>query len=248
MGRRTLASRLRRRSVRIDLPAPVISFSFDDAPRTAFETGGEVLSKHGARATYFVSIGLLGQQTELGQIGGRFNLERAVESGHELGCHTFDHLDAWHCSRRRFIASVDANQRALDQILSGRSFRTFAYPKSGARLGVKADLEKRFTCCRGGGQTLNAGIADLNLLAACFLDRYAKIDMGYVRDLIDKNTQCRGWLIFVAHDISLEASPFGCSTRFFADVVRYAAESARLIPVGQACDLLAQPVIGPRQI
>jgi hypothetical protein len=241
-GRRTLAARFGRRALRLASPFPIVSFTFDDAPRTAFTAGSAILRDHGARATYFVSLGLLDRHTELGLIGGRADLERAVESGHELGCHTFDHLDAWHTSSSRFIASVDANQEALGRCLPGQAFRTFAYPKSGARLGVKGQLERRFDCCRGGGQTFNAGVADLNQLSACFLDRYARVDMGFISELVERNARSRGWLIFAAHDISDGESPFGCSPGFFADVVRCAAESgARLIPVAEACDALHQP-------
>jgi hypothetical protein len=240
-GRRMLATRFRRRELRIDTPVPVISFSFDDAPRSAFVLGGDILSAHGGRATYFISIGLLDSDTEVGLIAGVDHLKKAVEAGHELGCHTFGHLDAWHTARSTFIASVDANQRSLNDILPGYSFRTFAYPKSGARLSIKADLERRFSCCRGGGQSINTGIVDLNLLNACFLDRRAKVDMQFIRDLIDRNARSRGWLIFAAHDISESDLLFGCSTAFFTDVVKCAAESgADLIPVWEACSRLQQ--------
>jgi len=238
-GRRALAARFGKRELRIQTPVPLVSFSFDDAPRSAFDVGGEILGAHGARATYFVCMGLLDSQTEAGLIAARHHLEKAIQSNHELGCHTFDHLDAWHTTRATFIASVDANQRALDKCLPGYRFRSFAYPKSGARLGVKADLERRFACCRGGGQSFNAGVVDLNLLKACFLDRHARVDIRFVRELLGRNAQARGWLIFAAHDISDRETPFGCSRAFFTDVVRCASESgAVLVPVGEACEAL----------
>ena len=143
-GRRQLAARFRRRTLCVQTPVPLVSFSFDDAPQSAFDAAGDILDAYGARGTYFVCMGLLGRQTEVGRIATSDHLERAVRSGHELGCHTFDHLDAWHTRRRAFIASVDANRRALEGCLPGYSFKTFAYPKSGARLGVKAELEERF--------------------------------------------------------------------------------------------------------
>lgn len=240
-ARRTLAASFRRRELRIQSPVPLISFSFDDAPRTAFDVGGSILQANNARATYFMSLGLLDTQTDAGLIAGCDRLERAVQSGHELGCHTFDHLDAWHTSTGSFIASVDANRKALKAFLPGISFPAFAYPKSGAKLGVKAELERRFVCCRAGGQSNNTGVVDLNLLNACFLDRRAQVDIQFIRALIERNAQSCGWLIFAAHDISESGSRFACSTAFFREVVRYAAESgADLIPVGEACVRLQQ--------
>lgn len=238
-GRRTLASNFRRRDLTIDTPVPLISFSFDDAPATAFDEGARILEARDARATYYMSLGLLGRDTEVGTIVDSSALQRAVQAGHELGCHTFDHLDAWHTDTRTYVASVDANQRALVHCVPGYSFRTFAYPKSGATLSVKQALETRFMCCRGGGQTFNIGTVDLNLLSACFLDRRTHVDLGFVRDLIARNARCRGWLIFVTHDVCDQPSPYGCSSVFFGEVVRCAAESgAAMVPVGDACNRL----------
>src|SRR3954463_8778250 len=91
--RRTMASHFCRRMMPIKTPVPVISFTFDDAPRTAFTTGGNILGNHGIKATFFVSLGLLGSETEIGPIASADDLRRSVDDGHELGCHTFDHFD-----------------------------------------------------------------------------------------------------------------------------------------------------------
>jgi peptidoglycan/xylan/chitin deacetylase (PgdA/CDA1 family) len=238
-GRRTLASRFRRRELVIDTPIPLISFSFDDAPRSAFDVGGRILRENGACATYYMSLGLLASHTEIGPIAGPEQLVRAVDVGHELGCHTFHHHDAWLTPRSAYVASIDENQRSLSELLPGYTFRTFAYPKSGAKLSVKASLEDRFECCRGGGQSINVGKVDRNLLSACFLDRHARVDLGFVRALIDRNAESRGWLIFAAHDISEESFAFSCSTRFFETVVRHARGSgAEILPVAAACSRL----------
>jgi peptidoglycan/xylan/chitin deacetylase (PgdA/CDA1 family) len=237
--RRTLAERFCRRMLAIETSVPIISFTFDDAPRTAFTTGGDILRSHGARATFFVSLGLLGSQTEVGTIGSPDDLLRAVKEGNELGCHTFDHLNTWQTTTDEFIESVKKNKQALDRIIPGKSFRTFAYPISEPKPAVKSRLRRYFICCRGGGQTLNAGMADLNLLKAHFLDRRNKIDINAVRKVIDYNTSCRGWLIFATHDVTDNPSPYGCTPKFFREVVDYAARSgALLLPVGDACEKL----------
>jgi len=244
-SRRTLAKYLYRRKLLIDSNVPLISFTFDDAPISAFEKGREILEQSGARATYYVSFGMLGCRTEIGRIGGLDDVRVAEKAGHEIGCHTFDHVDAWEVSSEEYLDSVDANQSALATRIPGARFRTFAYPKNGAIWVVKKPLAERFDCCRGGGQTLNAGIVDRNLLSACFLDERARVDLDLVRNLIDENARVRGWLIFVAHDIrDGSPAPFSCGTQFFSDVVRAAADSgAALIPVGEALDrLMHRPV------
>src|SRR5262249_19722226 len=95
-----------------------------------------------------------------------------VDEGSELGCHTFDHLEAWHTSSTAFMTSVVRNDEALHRILPGARFTTFAYPKSGAKLSLKSTLGNSFMCCRGGGQATNEDSADLNLLKhalTCFV-------------------------------------------------------------------------------
>jgi peptidoglycan/xylan/chitin deacetylase (PgdA/CDA1 family) len=237
--RRTLANRFGRRMAAVRTSVPMISFTFDDAPRTAFIAGQDILKAHDTRATFFVSLGLLGHRTEVGTIVSQDDLLRVVEAGNELGCHTFDHLDSWQTTTEKFVESVERNKKALHGILPGSKFRTFAYPISEPKPGVKSRLGKYFMCCRGGGQTSNVGMADLNLLKACFLDRRTGVDKHFIKRLIDYNTSYRGWLIFVTHDVTDDPSPYGCTPKFFGEVVECAARSgALLLPVERACENL----------
>jgi peptidoglycan/xylan/chitin deacetylase (PgdA/CDA1 family) len=234
--RRLLADHFGRRTLSIKTPVPIVSFTFDDAPVTAFREGRGILKQFGARATYYVSLRLLNAETEVGKIASVGDLARAVDDGGELGCHTFDHLDAWHTSSAAFMASVARNGEALHRILPGARFTTFAYPKSGAKLSLKLALGKSFMCCRGGGQTTNADSADLNLLKACFLDRRTGIDTEFIRTLVDYNAARRGWLILATHDVTADPSPYGCTPEFLEAIVQYASRSgALLLPVGEAC-------------
>ncbi len=234
--RRILADQFERRSVRLGTQYPIISFTFDDAPKTAFDTGRRILEQYGARATYFVSLGILDTDTQSGRIGSLSDLMTAVSEGHELGCHTYHHLDGWETSTPAFMASVARNTEALEQILPEAKFSAFAYPKSGANLSLKRALSSRFPCLRGGGQATNEEIIDLNLLKAVFIDRWTGVDLEFIKEIVDYNAARRGWLIFVAHDVADHPSPYGCSPRFLEMVVQYAARSgAKLLPVGEAC-------------
>ena len=233
----------------IETIAPIISFTFDDAPKTSLVTGGKILGAYGRRATFFVSLGLLDRQSPSGIIASRQDLARAVADGHELGCHTFDHLDPWKTAPGRFIESVEKNSRALTTVIPGAAFTTFAYPISEPAFRVKRRLEKYFRCCRGGGQTYNAGTTDLNLLKAFFLDRRNKVDMNSVKQLIDDNNANLGWLIFATHDITEQSSPYGCRPEFLDKVVDYAANSGALIlPVAEAFDRLWPDKAAPQKV
>lgn len=234
-----MADRFDRWTIPIKTSVPIVSFTFDDAPETAFREGGRILRWYGTSGTYFLSLGLLGTETEVGGIASLRDLEQALNDGHELGCHTFDHLDAWHTTSAEFMASIDRNRRALDELLPGTEFRTFAYPKSGPMLAVKGAIGEKFIGCRGGGQVANVGTADLNLLKACFLDVRTGINMDSVGRLIDSNAESRGWLIFATHDLREDHSVYGCTPAFFHATVDLAARSgALLLPLGKACQYL----------
>lgn len=238
-ARRLLAKNFSRRDAEISLAAPIVSFTFDDAPRSAFRTGGDILKEFGARATYFVSLGLLDSETDVGKIASADDLACALEAGDELGCHTYDHCDAWFTSPAAYLASVAKNRNALEGLFPGARFRSFAYPKSGATLSVKPALSRQFRCCRGGGQTFNAGRADMNLLSACFIDRWMNVDIDHVKSLIDANAAQKGWLILATHDIAREPTRYGCTPDFLRAVASHAKRSgAALLSVAQACDAL----------
>ena len=127
------------------------------------------------------------------------------------------------------------NKRALSRLFPGLEFKTFAFPISEPRPTTKYHLGKRFCCCRGGGQALNAGMADLNLLKAYFLDKRKTTDINSVKRVIDGNCSRRGWLIFATHDVDDNPTRYGCSRELFEEVVAYAAASgAVILPVAQA--------------
>lgn len=240
--RRTVSDFFYRRMAAVKLTTPIISFSFDDAPQTAFNYGGDILKAHGARGTYFVSLGMLESTSPSGTIASQDDLRRAVEEGHELGCHTFDHKDPWKTKTEVFEQSVLKNRQALARILPNTVFSTFAYPLCGPNPATKSKIGKLFNCCRGGGQTFNVGMADFNLLKAFFLDIRNGDTIDTVRRLIDQNSESRGWLIFATHDVDDNPSLYGCTKEFFEEVVAYAATSgARLLPVGKACQEIQSP-------
>src|SRR3954447_8997056 len=67
---------------------PLISFSFDDFPKSALRTGGSILRHFGLSGTYYASLGLIGKDSESGPIFDQTDLKLLHEQDHELGCHT----------------------------------------------------------------------------------------------------------------------------------------------------------------
>jgi peptidoglycan/xylan/chitin deacetylase (PgdA/CDA1 family) len=216
----------------------LVSFTFDDFPRTALLTGGAILERFHLSGTYYTALGLAGQTTSSGPMFDLDDLPRLLRLGHELGCHTFAHRPAWTTAPAAFEDSVRRNSAVLQQYLPGAQFRTHSYPISHPRPATKQRVGRRFCCCRGGGQTFNRGTIDLNYVAAFFLEQ-SRDDFSAVQDMITANQAAGGWLIFATHDVAERPTRFGCTPAFFEQVVRSAVYSgAEILSVGRAWDAL----------
>ena len=235
---RRAARVLARRNFAINARTPFISFTFDDFPRSALQVGGAILKAHELRATYYASLGLMGTQAPTGTMFLRDDLESLLGQGHELGCHTFGHLHAGVTATSLFEESILRNRAELANLSRNVRFRTFSYPIGEPRVRTKQRISQHFACCRGGGQDLNAGIADLNCLSAYFLEQ-SRDNPTAVKNLIERNRRLNGWLILATHDISETPTPWGCRPAFFEEIVQYAQQSgAQILPVVEALEAL----------
>lgn len=222
------------RRVALKNTVPLISFTFDDFPISAWRVGGAILASRNLRGTYYTSMGLMESDAPVGKIFSREDLKSVANDGHELGCHTFSHCHSWNTSPEDFEKSIAENQRSLNDLLPNASFKTLSYPLSCPRPQTKRRAAKHFSCCRGGGQTFNIGTMDLNSLNAFFLEK-AKDNPSSIKNMIDENARAGGWLIFATHDVCENPTRFGCTPKLFEEIVDQAAKSgAKILPVGEA--------------
>lgn len=231
---------------------PYISFTFDDFPRSAFHAGGDILLRSGLRATYYASLGLMGTESPTGPIFTLDDVKDLLARGDELGCHTFDHCHSLKTSPKLLEDSIIKNKRIIDELVPGTVFQSFSYPLDSPRLFTKLRTGRHFRCCRGGGQTFNEGTTDRNFLKSFFLE-HSRNNPGSIKDVIEKNSLAKGWLIFTTHDISETPTRYGCTPSFFEDIVKWSVNSgARILPVAEALDeICSDPSIGgsnPRQV
>jgi peptidoglycan/xylan/chitin deacetylase (PgdA/CDA1 family) len=239
---RESARRFCRRPFTVNNSTPLISFTFDDFPRSALHTGGAILEKFGLVGTYYASFGLMGKEAPTGTMFMPEDLKLLLDHGHELGCHTFGHCNSWETDPSAFEESVIQNQSALSNVIPGVSFRTLSYPISVPRPRTKQKIAKYFACCRCGGQTCNVGEVDSNYLSAYFLEK-SRNEPAKVKKVIEENRLAKGWLIFATHDVCESPTPYGCTPGFFEDIVRSAIGSgARILPVIQAWEALHNSV------
>jgi peptidoglycan/xylan/chitin deacetylase (PgdA/CDA1 family) len=237
--RRFAIEHFARRNFRLSANVPYVSFTFDDFPRTALTEGGRILREHGVRGTYFVSFQLLDTDTVSGRVASLPDLESVLHDGHELGCHTFNHVDGSVVSAAEFERSIEANRFALATSGLDAHFETFAYPLNGPAVPTKKVAGARFTGCRGGGQTFNHDVVDLSLLKAYFLDGRSRDRLSEIRELIERNAAARGWLIFATHDVCTGPSDYGYTPDDFSRIVDLSQRSgARVLTMSQVCQQL----------
>jgi hypothetical protein len=133
-----------------------------------------------------------------------------------------------------FEESIARNQTALAHYLPSATFQSFSYPISGPRYQTKRRVGQQFACCRGGGQSGNVGTADLNYLAAVFIEQCGG-HFPTIERLIEANARQKGWLIFATHDVSETPTQFGCTPELFEKTVRCSLESgAKVLPIRDA--------------
>ncbi|HEU0217094.1 MAG TPA: polysaccharide deacetylase family protein [Stellaceae bacterium] len=215
---------------KIDWPGGVVSFTFDDFPRSAWVNGGAVLEKYGRRGTYYAALSLAGGANHLGPMFEFDDLREAHARGHEIACHTFSHRDCAHVPAVEIAAEIDRNAAALSAALDGARIENFAYPFGGVSQSAKAALAKRFVSCRGTGRGLNRRTVDLADLFSTSL--YSQnFDRARLCQLIEDAQAENAWLIFYTHDVADEPSPFGCTPAHFQSIVAYAAENLPVLPV-----------------
>ena len=237
---RSLQSSLRyKRPYQMNNTRPIISFTFDDVPKSSCVRGGQILKEYALSATYYLSMHLMDRVYSIGTAFSRNDLANIIAAGHEIGCHTYGHLDAWNTNPDVFEASIRENQSKLDEIYPGKAFKTFSYPINTPRPRIKQEAGEYYICCRGGGQTYNSNTIDLNLLKGYFIDKRNRDNRDSIVKIIIESRDNNGWLIFCTHDIGENPSPYGCTPQLLEDLVRYSDRSgARILPVYDACILL----------
>src|SRR3989344_2871578 len=209
----------------------VLSLSFDDIPASAWLEAGPILAEHGVKATYYVCGGLSGgRNLDLPQFETE-HLQALHEAGHEVGCHTYEHVSTLTLSPAELDASLARNAAWVSERLDDYQMLSFAYPFGDCALGAKPGIDRRFLCGRGVRDGIHAGRVDRNLLQAVGLE--SRRLPGYdLEQMVADTAASRGWLIAYGHDVSDAPTPYGCRPE----------DIDRLIRLAKAADLDIQPV------
>jgi peptidoglycan/xylan/chitin deacetylase (PgdA/CDA1 family) len=218
---RKAARHLRLKPFRLRNPAPLVSFTFDDVPESAYSAGA-ILEELEFRGTFYIAAGTCGTDEPLWRVIDGARVRELHRHGHEIGCHTFSHVNVETLSGSAMEAECRRNAAALRELCGDVEISNFCFPFGRLTLPRKLQLQRRFDTCRGIYEGINSGTVDLGLLRVIELyDR--TLTPEKIRRVIAETRLRNGWLIFYTHDVADPPSWIGCSPALF----RHVAETVR---------------------
>jgi peptidoglycan/xylan/chitin deacetylase (PgdA/CDA1 family) len=224
-----MAMHLRVGSLRLRNKTPMVSFTFDDIPKSAATTGAALLEDHVARGTFYVSGDLVGAASAPDWVSAdASDIVALHDRGHEIGCHTFTHTRAYELDAPSMTDEIERNRRYLHSLDPSIRIENFAYPFGFGSFPRKRQLKAAFRSCRSIRPGVNRGSVDPQFLRAVpLIDLHIGAD-AIERAFDDAQTD-NGWLIFYSHDVTERPSAYGCTPALMKHALK--AASRRKIPV-----------------
>lgn len=197
-----------------------VSLAFDDFPRSAYTEARPLIESRGWRATWYVCGGLEGRQDPMyGAMFKRSDLLDLHARGHDIGCHTYDHVDCAAAPAREVEHELARNDAYLSS-LGLPQCSSFAFPFGAANLAAKRNILRTGLALRGVKPGLHTGTADLGMLKAVAL----QANMGgtdAAHDALDILSGSEGWLILFTHDVRAGHSPYGTTPEAYAELLAH---------------------------
>lgn len=213
---------------------PLISFSFDDCPQSVVQNALPALEKRGWRGTIYAAMGLCEITNHLGLHMSEAEMKAAHLAGHEIGNHTFSHIDARTVSIEDYLMDI-AKTEAKFAALNIPKARTFAYPYGELTVQTKRVLSKHYDLMRGIYSIGNAMQMDLNQAASERL--YSGEDYETCLKTISNLAQHPKWINIFTHDVRDNPSEFGCTPTEFENILDAAQSvNAEVLPLAEALD------------
>src|SRR3979409_2580329 len=122
-----MAMHLRVEPFRMRNATPMVSFTFDDVPKSAATVGAPILEAHGVHGTFYVIGSQVGTSAPLWDMVDGKDVVTLPRQGHEIACHTFSHKRACDLDAGALSAEVARNQQYLRSLDTSIRIENFAY-------------------------------------------------------------------------------------------------------------------------
>ena len=224
---------LRLRTMRLGNSRPIVSFTFDDFPRSAVANGARILEAAGVSGTFYLASIFCGKTVDGVDYYTPDDVRHLLRAGHEIGCHTASHARVPELDKQTMLDELNRNQQFVSSHFDDVLLRSFAYPFGSVSPRAKSMLQNRFASCRGILPEINVGTVDLGLVRAVSLYEHL-FDRPKLRALLGK-LRGNAWLVFYTHDVAPSPSAYGVSPDLLACAVGTAAEMGHeILPVKNA--------------
>ncbi len=233
---RSVPARIQRRLVQwrsaapvnIESDRPVVSFTFDDFPKSAMN-GADVVEAEGGRAGFYACTSMLGGiHAEMGEMYDAATLGELTLRGHEIGAHSHTHLDCAREPLAKVERDISENLVVLSTLGFTQPVASFAWPYGETSVGAKRWASDVFATARGVLPGVNVGAADRGQLRAVELGDSAA-HRTRATAMLRSAIESKGWLIFFTHDVSASPTRYGCTPDLIRDLARAATSQGAVL-------------------
>lgn len=195
----------------------VVSFTFDDFPKTAIINGARLLESYDVHGTFYTSLGISGSDSDVGLISEQKDILSLSKRGHEIGCHTYGHLNCVETLPRMLHENCLLNQETAKKEMD-ISIVSFAYPFGKIDLSSKRVIKRKYLTAR----TIKPGVNSKNMDIAALksVAIYESTGKKNIFKWLDSLDKSGGWLIFYTHDICEKPTSYGCTINLFEEVLK----------------------------
>jgi len=223
--------------VQINMERSIVSFTFDDVPRTAVINGQPILDSHNIKATFYVAMGLSQTNSDEPDDEAYFTSDDVLQlhdKGHDIACHTYSHYALDNGNADDLALDAEKNVESLNAIIEPDSIKHFSYPFGQVNFKTKKLLSKKYRTMRSSRPGINLGLTDLYLLRATSI--YSPtFDKKNIKLIIEKNRRYGGWLIFYTHGVADKPDNYSCTPDQLEWVIQQCEKSnAEILPIAGA--------------
>lgn len=207
-----------------EVTSSIITFSFDDFPKSAVDNGADILDSIDAKAIYYACSGLAGKSNLTGEQYQDGDVKDLLKAGHEIGAHTHYHIDCSAHPVDTVLADIDRNVALLKQMGVETPVRHFAYPYGETNIALKKALANKFDTARGILPGNNSAKAD-KMQLKCMELTPDPMTIDRAIDAINMATRTPRWLHIFTHDVRSAPSGYGVTPQSFRRVAQAARDS-----------------------
>ena len=239
---RFIARQTRVRPARVAGHRPVASITFDDFPKSAWETAGPILAHFKARGTYYTAGTFCGRTVNGTQFYDEGDLRALSADGHEIACHGFGHQPTPTLTDSELEADRNRNADFLAPFLGGKKLESYAYPYGASSVRTKKFYAPHFSNLRGVHPGIIEGKVDLAQLNAISLEMRSFSREKLVAAIATAKAN-NGWISFYTHGVSDNPSEYDSTPAILTQALQAVTDAGiEILPMREAISAALAPL------